>query len=181
MSIDKLLNRQLSDELLKERAAVVAEPEPINDSNRRSLTIFRFDQEYFALGSEFISRIIPIQKLHPIPHRAGSDASALFSVDGTVHVCVDLRRLLTGHKTISTTESSSGHIVVIKHQSSFSGFVADEVCYVQRISVRNLTSLPATSIRSEKLSAVGLFEWEGTLVSLLDGQSAMKAIGGAFQ
>lgn len=181
MSIAKLLNRPLTDELLHERSASVSESDRPYDSERRSLTIFRFSEEFFALGSEFVSKIIPIPKLHPIPHRLSSDTSALFSVDGAVYVCVDLRRIITGKRSIYSQLTSKGNIVVVKNKSLFSGFAVDEVCNIQRVSVNKLAGLPATSVSLENLTAVGIFEWDGKLVSLLDGKSTMKVIGGSFQ
>lgn len=93
-AIQRLLDKPLSDDDLREYTRRVAKPLGLVDKDIVRLLIFRAGQERMALEAVGIHQVTRATRVHRIPHRSNAIIRGLCSLDGDLMLCADLVRLL---------------------------------------------------------------------------------------
>ena len=156
-----------------DRTAHFAEPVPAEDSETRSVVIFRV-----ASGARpptaVVVEVKAISPIHSLPHRRNGVVLGLASVRGELLVCVSLRHVVgaelpaaAGHERSDTAYK---RLLVLRREAVRFVCPVDEVHGIHRFQPRELKGLPTTVAKATVTYSTALLAWRGHSVGTLDDQ-----------
>jgi chemotaxis-related protein WspD len=96
----QLLHRPITSETQKGWTDSLAKPMATEGLLSDSVLVFRLGDEYFALPTRLFDEVLPMQKVHRIPHRTSHVVRGLVAFRGRLELCVSLGGLLGVEKAV---------------------------------------------------------------------------------
>lgn len=147
------MNPQMKDELLRQRAEVLAMPMKAlqTDLEHIEVLVFKLANEEFAIETKYIKEVYPLSEFTPLPG-APSFVMGLVNLRRKIIVVIDLKvffSLLSG-------TGDKKKIIVLQDPAKEFGIAADGINGIQKIPLNTIqSSLPTlTGLRSEYLRGV---------------------------
>lgn len=131
-----LLDRPIPEGLLEERAALMAESKEEERARSLSVMVFRMEDEWLALETQFFEQVAETAVIHTIPHRSNRVFRGIVNIDGELHLCVSIKGLLglAPGEGAQSTNAALPRLMVVKKYGRRFVFPVDEVRGVHRIS-----------------------------------------------
>jgi len=162
----KFLDAPSPQGYLDEWTTRLAARDDTRDGEETSVLVFRLGDEWLALPVAVLIEVTRPRAVHRIPHRGGLLAG-MANIRGELHLCVRLD-LLLGVANVTDSDPDLRRLVVIRRESEYWCFPADEVDQVHRVLLPDLTSAAPTLARSQGKMTRGVFPHAGRAVGLLD-------------
>jgi chemotaxis-related protein WspD len=151
---------------LDEWTSRLAARDDSREGDESSVLVFRLGDEWLALPVAVLVEVTRLRPIHRIPHRAGLLAG-MANIRGELHLCVRLD-LLLGVTATERSDPELRRLVVIRRETEYWVFPADEVDQVHRVLLPDLTTAAPTLARSQVKMTRGVFPHAGRSVGLLD-------------
>lgn len=176
-----LLERAIPKHYQQEWTSLMAAQKAPEKLGTLSVIIFRISKELFALPTQLLVEVIPIQPVHSIPHRKNPVLRGLVNVHGEIQLCVSLHALLEV-APISTRHKTRQRMLVIAQQEEQWVFPVDEIQGIYRMYPNALKNAPVTVSKSNAAFTKGLFQWkEAVQVALLDDELILYQLNRSVQ
>jgi len=174
-STARLLDREVTDESLRESTAQVAATKTLVEMGTKSVIIFRIGAEWFALPSGVLQEIGDRSTVRTLPGHQSGVLSGLVNVRGELLLCVALGVVLGVDKADDDPKigkpSSSERLMICKRNDSRLAFQVSEVYGLHRYHPRDMRNAPATLARAaEGIYTLGIVPWKDQLVACLDDE-----------
>jgi chemotaxis-related protein WspD len=170
----RLLDREVSEESLRESTAQVAAKKNVVVLGTKSVVIFRIGKEWLALSTEALQEIGERSSVRSLPGHRGGILSGLVNVRGELLVCVALEAVLGIDKDAekpAASKFSNGRMMICKRGNARLAFHVSEVYGLHRYHPRDLRSPPATLAKAEKgIYTLGVLPWNDRIVGCLDDE-----------
>lgn len=176
--LNRLLDREVSDEYLREQTAHVARAKPANREATQSAVIFRIGNEWLALPTVVFVEVVESCSIHAVPHRRGGLLAGLVSVRGEILLCADLSSLLGVEKPARQPATHDGitRLLVCMSPNGRFAFRVDEVQGVIRYQASEMRDMPSTLAGTSGNYATGILPWNGIRAGFLDEQRLFRAL-----
>ena len=168
---------------LEEWAEELAGPCFEADGQHLSVLIFRLDDEWLALATQFVVEVTSTRPVHMIPHRSSDVLVGMVSLRGKLELMVALPALLGIEASRSTSDHADpsaaiagARLVVIRKDASTWVFEADEVPGVRRFPRSVLKSVPSTLANPESGFSQLVIPWHERSVGFLDENRLFAAL-----
>lgn len=174
-SVARLLDREVTEESLRESTAQVAAVKTVVELGTKSVVIFRIGAEWFGLPTSVLQEIGSRSTVRTLPGHQGGILSGLVNVRGDLLLCVALGVVLgVDHTTVGTEPrkpDSSERLMICKRNDARLAFEVSEVYGLHRYSPRELRNAPATLARAaEGIYTLGVVCWKDKIVGCLDDE-----------
>jgi chemotaxis-related protein WspD len=168
---------------LEDWTARLAAPLEETAKDRDSLLIFRLAEEWLALRVQVLIEITTPRPVHRVPHRAGLLAG-LVNIRGELHLCAHLDKLLgingtqapVGSPGDLSIASAKSRMMVVEGEGGRWVFPVDEVDQVCRIPTAELSTAPATLVRSAGRFTRAVFRWQERSVGMLEDAKLFQVL-----
>lgn len=151
---------------LDEWTTRLATRDDTREGDESSVLVFRLGDEWLALPVAVLVEVTRPRAIHRVPHRGGLVAG-MANIRGELHLCVRLD-LLLGVAAVADPDPELRRLVVIRRETEYWAFAADEVDQVHRVLLPDLTTAAPTLARSHVKMTRGVFPHAGRSVGLLD-------------
>lgn len=181
VSAARLLDREVSEDYLREWTAHIAAEKNAVEPGTKSVVIFRIGAEWLALPVDVFQEVAERCRVHGLPHRRGGLIQGLVNVRGELLLCVALDVLLGLEKAneVSGTgeRSSRARLLVCNRGGGRLALAVSEVFGVHRYHPKDLRDIPATLTKAEAGAyTTGVVPWRGRTVGCLDDQLVFYAL-----
>ena len=139
------------------------------------LLIFRLQNEWLAIDSQFFREAAPPTPCHTIPHRSNRILKGLLSIRGEMMLCVSLSHLL-GLDEAKEEAATAAQMLVMELENETWIFPVDAFEGLQAVPEHLLLPPPATVTQGDRTYTQSVFSWKGHQVNLLDGELLFYAI-----
>ena len=166
----KLLDRPLPADYRQEWTDHFAKPKKLPAPNRASAILFRIGREWIALPSQAFQEIADRRPVHSLPHRRKGIILGLANIRGELLICFSLGHLLQLSDLPPPAELRTAYdrLLVADWNDRRVVFPVDEVRGIHRYQQQELRDPPATLAKSSLSFTQSVFDWEGSMVGLLD-------------
>jgi chemotaxis-related protein WspD len=178
-SFGRLLNREVPDDVLRERTSETARPKADVRRGAKSILIFRIEEEWLALPTEAFQEAVENCTLHAAsPARRNTQRSGE-RTRRSPDLCEPGSVLGRNADTIRTRHGRVlSHVLVCKRKGERIAFPVSEVFGVHRYDSEDLRKVPATLSNSAAGAfTMGMLGWNGRTVGCLDDELVFYAIG----
>jgi chemotaxis-related protein WspD len=171
----RLLDREVSEESLRESTANVAAKKNVVELGAKSVTIFRIGTEWLVLPTEVVLAIGDRSTVRRLPGRRSGILSGLVNVRGELLLCVALAVVLGLDQPSEGPEggkpASSERLMICKRRDARLAFQVSEVHGLHRYHPRDLRNAPATlSKAAAGIYTIGVVPWKDRMVGCLDDE-----------
>lgn len=167
----QLLNRAMPEDYLNEQTNLFTQKKARQVVSTKSLSIFRLQDEWFALPVQIFKEITETSSIRTLPHRSNQIFLGLVSIRGEIQLCISLRTLLG----LEINKNSSNfspiiykRMVVIAKESNQWVFEVDEIYGIHQISEESFLNVPTTISKSTLTYTKAVIEWQNKTISYLD-------------
>lgn len=174
------LDREVAPGDQAARSAHVAQPMARFRASRKeervqnpSVLVFRIGKEWLAMPARCFAEVIERRTIHTLPHRTGEIVEGVVSIRGELVVCISLESLF-GIETAGAT--ASRRMLVVRHPTGRFVFGADEVYAGVRYLPEEVKSIPATLSLAAISCSIGIFEWVGRNVGIIDAEVLIQSV-----
>jgi chemotaxis-related protein WspD len=176
-SLSRLLDREVSEDYLREWTAHVALEKNVVEVGTKSVVIFRLATEWLALPTGMFQEVAEKCTLRTLPHHRGGILSGLVNVRGELLLCVSLEVLLGLEKAAEVQKRISlGRLLICNSRGGRLAFPVSEVHGVHRYHPGDLRDAPATLARAAGVYIVGVLPWKDRTVGCLDDELLLYAL-----
>lgn len=142
-----------------------------------SVVVFRLGQEWFALPTSRLVKIVPARQPHRIPSRRSAVLTGLVNVDGELVLCASLAAML-GIRAVDATSQGPAkpRVLVLLGQGQQWACPVDEVAGVHRVAAARPDPLPVTLAKAAISHSVGLLAVDDRRVALLDPEAVLSSL-----
>ncbi|MDE1180578.1 chemotaxis protein CheW [Paraburkholderia sp.] len=149
----KLLERPIPDvQLPRHEIAPSRHLRPEGQGATESFVVFRIDDEWLALPTHVLQRIVPVRPIHTLPHRKHRAVLGIVNVQGEVLVCLSLALLLgfepakrnRATRMTGTTGAVSPRLLVVARGDEHAVLPVRQVDGVHRLAIAGFQPPPAT-------------------------------------
>jgi len=181
ISAARFLDREVSEDYLREWAAHIAADKKVIESCTKSVVIFRIGMEWLALPTGVFQEVAEQCRVHTLPHHRGGILRGLVNIRGELLLVGALEILLgiekVAHVEKTSDETSGARLLVCNRSSDRLAFPVAEVYGVQRYDPRDLRQVPATLAKAAQGAyTVGILPWKGRTVGCLDDELLFYAL-----
>jgi chemotaxis-related protein WspD len=174
-SVARLLDREVSEDSLRESTALVAAKKNVVELGTKSVLTFRIGTEWFALPAGVVQEIADRGTVRSLPGHRGGILSGLVNVRGELLLCIALGVVLGLEKGPDGQEigapASSERLMICKHGDARLAFQVSEVYGLHRYHPRDLRNTPATLAKAaEGIYTLGVVPWGDKIVGCLDDE-----------
>lgn len=175
-SLSRLLDREVSEDYLREWTAHVALERSVVEVGTKSVVIFRLATEWLALPTGMFQEVGEQCTLRTLPHRGGI-LSGLVNVRGELLLCVSLDVVLGLEKAPEVQKRASlERLLICNSRGGRLAFPVSEVHGVHRYHPGELRDPPATLARAAGVYIVGVLPWKDRTVGCLDDELLLYAL-----
>jgi len=176
-SVAQLLDREVSEDALREWTAQVAATKTVGAVGTMSVVIFRLGTEWLALPTAMFQEVAEASTLRPLPHHRGGILKGVVNVRGELLLCVSLEAVL-GLETAAAggTGGSLGRLLICNPRGGRLAFPVSEVQGVHRYSAEDLKEAPATLVKAAGIYIAGVLPWKDKTVGCLDDELLFYAL-----
>lgn len=183
----RLLDRRAPGEYRETWTERVARPRLPKRAGMRSVVIFRVGAEWLALPTECFLEVAELRPVHSLPHRTGALVKGLTVIRGELILCIALPHLL-GFEAVGGGDAPEPpgaakrhnvyeRLLLVGYGGERVAFAADEVHGGVRYHPDDLKPVPSTVSKSASSYTLGLIEWEGRSVGVLDESLVFYTLG----
>jgi chemotaxis-related protein WspD len=145
-----------------------------------SVMVFALGEEWFALPTVTLARVVPSSAPHRIPHRHNQALLGLVNVDGELMLCVSLASLLgVADKASQTASPRNSRQLVVEGRGQRWVVPVTEVIGVHLVPAARPDPLPVTLARAASSHSTGVVMVEGHHVALLDPDKVLSSLAGS--
>jgi chemotaxis-related protein WspD len=175
ISAAHLLDREVSEESLRESTAHVSAKKNVVELGTKSVVIFRIATEWLALPTDAVQEISELCTLRRLPDDRRGILKGLVNVRGDLLLCVALEVILGLDKAAVAQEitdsKTARRLMICKRSNARLAFQVSEVHGLHHYHPRELRSAPATLANAaEGVYALGLLAWKDKTVGCLDDE-----------
>ena len=176
----RLLDRDIPENYLDERTAIVSAENRFLEAGTKSTVIFRVASEWLALSTAVFQEVAELGKIHKLPQHANGVLRGLVNVRGELLLCVALQVLLGMEKSTAGNspkdQSTTDRLMVCNREGNRLAFFVSEVHGVHHFHPRDLKDIPATLARAAATYTTGVLHWNEKTVGLLDDELLFYAL-----
>lgn len=177
---DRLLDREVSDDYLREWTEHVAREKKSLEPGTRSVVIFRIASEWLALPTRILQEVVERCTLHKLPGTGRELVCGLVNVRGELLLCVSLERVLGIGVAPAQSPQAGGasfrRFIVCNRSSDRLVFPVDEIAGLTLYRPRELREVPSTLSRAAATYVAGILLWSGKSVACLDDELLFYAL-----
>lgn len=168
----RLLDREPPAGYLEEWRDRIAQPRVPKLAGTKSIVLFALAGQWLALPTSVLQEVSELHPVHSLPHRSGGLVRGLINIRGELLLCISLADFLG--LTSPGAGRKEGHratyprMLVTVWQGERVVFQVDEVTAGERYHPDALRPLPSTLALATGRYSIGLFEWQGHHVGVLD-------------
>jgi chemotaxis-related protein WspD len=171
----RLLDREVSDESLRESTAHVSAKKNVFELGTKSVVIFRIATEWLALPTDAVQEVGDLCTLRKLPDHWRGTLKGLINVRGDLLICIALEVILGLDKAAVAQEiaksTSARRLMICKRGNARMAFHVSEVYGLHRYHPRDLRSAPATLANAaEGVYTLGVLAWKDKIVGCLDDE-----------
>jgi chemotaxis-related protein WspD len=159
---------------LAEWTSHFAQPKPAEDTETRSIVIFRIGSEWLALPTSVVMEVANLLPVHSLPHRRSGAVLGLANVRGELLICVSLGQIVGVETSAETSRERRSavyrRLLVIGREDVRVVCPVDEVHGVHHAHSRELKEVPATVAKATVTYSTALLSWRDRSVGILDDQ-----------
>jgi chemotaxis-related protein WspD len=170
VSLSRLLDREISQDYLREWTAHVAAKQNVVEVGTKSVVIFRVGAEWLALPTGMFQEVSEQCTIRTLPHRRGGTLSGLVSVRGELVLCVSLEALLGLEKAAEKKGNSLSRLLICNPPGGRLAFPVSQVHGVHHYHPADLRPSPATLAKAAGVYIVGVLPWNDRTVGCLDDE-----------
>ena len=175
-SVSQLLDREISEDVLREWTAQVAATKSVVAVGTLSVVIFRLGTEWLALPTAMFQEVAEPSTLRPLPHHRGGILKGVANVRGELLLCVSLEALLGLETAVAGTGSFLGRLLICNPRGGRLAFPVSEVQGVHRYCAEDLKDAPATLAKAADIYITGVLPWKDKSVGCLDDELLFYAL-----
>lgn len=180
----RLLDRDMPQDYMAERTAIVSAQSHRVEPGTQSTVIFRLGAELLSLPTHIFQEVAERRMVHKLPHHRGGIVRGLVNVRGELLLCVALDILLGMDKSPYGSDlpdqNSKEQLVVCNRKGDKITFFVSEVHGLQRFHPRDLKEVPATLAKATATYTVGILHWGGRTVGCLDDELLYYTLNKGF-
>jgi chemotaxis-related protein WspD len=169
-----LLDRPVPSDYLGAWTKHVAVPNQVQESETRSVFIFRIGGEWLGLPTQVVSEVTNVPTIHSLPHRRGGVVIGLANVRGELVVCASLTYILAiapaADLKQNKPQTQHARLLVIRREDVRMVCPVDEVHGIQRFQSRELQEVPTTIVKAAASYSKAILSWNKHSVGLLDDE-----------
>ena len=175
ISAPRLLDREVSEESLRESTAHVAAKKNVVELGTKPVVIFRIATEWLALPTDVVQEISDLCTVRKLPDHRHGILKGLANVRGDLLLCVALEVILGLEKAASGQDISPStavrRLMICRRRNARLAFEVSEVHGLHRYHPRELRSAPATLAKAaEGVYTLGVLAWKDKIVGCLDDE-----------
>jgi chemotaxis-related protein WspD len=176
-ALSRLLDREVSEDYLREWSAHVAAEQNLAQTGTKSVVIFRAGTEWLALPTGMVQEVSELCTIRTLPRCGGEILRGLVNVRGELLLCVSLEALLGVEKAAEPKDGSSpGRLLICNPPGGRLAFPASEVHGALRYHPADLRPSPATLAKAAGVYIVGVLPWKNRTVGCLDDELLFYAL-----
>ena len=158
----------------RECAEALAQKKEAGHGDEFAVIVFRLGQQWLALPTGRLSRVLEPQAVHRIPHRGGA-LLGMAAVDGELHLCVDAAKIMHGAASRETPEepvlpdgAQKLRCMILAGSAAEQWlFSADEVGGISSVTPEQTSK---TNKSPGDMLTKSVFAWKNRQVALLDDE-----------
>lgn len=154
---------------------------------RRRFLVFRLGGEWLGLPSRRLLEVTPVAMVHSLPHQRQAAILGVTNVRGTLAACISLARFLdvVPAQDAATDTAGSGRrtvprTLILNVQDGPIAVPVDEVEGIHPLTERAVAPVSPDGARPIGRFAVGVLQWRGRSVTLLDDSALVAALVGSL-
>lgn len=161
----RLLQRPMPEGHYQELAERLLAPRKAQPT-AESVLVFRLGQEYLALPTVTMEKVLSPRPIHSVPHRSNSVFRGLINLDGRLEPCVSLEALLG---LPLGGERPGSRMLVIRVQGERFAFTVDQVLSTYRPPQDSLRPIfEALASEQHQVYLEQIFSFQNQMVGWLD-------------
>lgn len=168
-----LLNREIPDNsYFQDWSDHLSQRQTLQTGKTQSMVIFRLGAEWLGLKANLFKEVVPLTKVHSIPHRSNALLQGLVNIRGELQLCVSLHHFL-GIQAIANPQKNRivyERLVVISKDHNTWVFPVDEMHGIYTLSTDELQDLPSTVAKAANTYTQHILPWQSYEVSYLDDE-----------
>jgi chemotaxis-related protein WspD len=182
----RLLDRPLTDDLLREATEQVAQPRSQPNGEVASALLFRIGCEHLAVPATDVDRVTRVSVVRRIPHRGNRIIRGLCNIDGELVLCGSLSGLLELPEEVHQAESAANvsdesRMVVLGPESNRWAVEVDCVLGLQHFETALCKSPPVTVRQAMRCFTTSLLPLsDDTVATLLDVSQVLSGFKAAL-
>jgi len=173
----QLLNRPIEKESITEWTAQFSKEKVETQGASLSVVIFKIENEWLAIRTEYFQEIQEWRPFHSIPFRTNRFFKGIININGELLLCVSASELLGIEKSSdNSSDLNKKRLIILKNEQLRYVIEADEFIGVVSISQNELQKTPSTISKSPKSLSVRLFNFKKLQIGLLDQEKLFNTI-----
>lgn len=176
----QLLNNAPPEGYLLEWAEFLSVEQKEKERNTSSVILFRLGDEWLGMPSGLVDELVPMRKIHRVPHRKSAILRGLVTIRGELQICVSMGNLLNITRgEISGTNVIKGiyeRLMVISLKGAKYVFPVSEVRGVHRYGAAAVRDAPATALNCSVHFLKGMLVVDNKHVGILDQELLFSAL-----
>lgn len=170
----KLLEREASPALRQQWSRLLGEAKPSVALHGESVIVFQVGEEYLALSTKLLERVVETRTVHAVPSRTGAVFRGLVNVDGELVPCFSAAAAL--QVEVSESLASPGRLLILRDGESRLACSVGQVIGVLRLSPEDLETPPVTLAHNQRAFTTSVFFAKEKLAGLLDGPKFVQRL-----
>ncbi len=185
-AMSRLLDRPLTDDLLREATEQVAQPRSQPARELASALMFRIGREHLAVPATDVDRVTRVSVVRRIPHRGNRIIRGLCNIDGELVLCGSLSGLLELPEEAQGAESAANdsdesRMVVLGPESNRWAVEVDCVLGLQHFQRASCKSPPVTVRQAMRCFTTSLLSLaDDKVATLLDVSQILSGFKAAL-
>ena len=176
-SVSQLLDRDVSEDDLRQWTAQVSANKSVVEVGTKSVVIFRLGKELLALPTGLFQEVGEPSTLRSLPHHRAGILNGVVNVRGELLLCVSLEALLVlAAPAVVQKGSSLGRLLICNPSGGRLAFPVSDVHGVRRYCAGDLRDAPATLAKAAGIYITGVLPWEDKTVGCLDEELLFYAL-----
>jgi len=173
----QLLNRPIEKKSISEWTKQFSKEKTETQDITLSVVIFRIENEWLAIRTEYFQEIQEWRQSHSIPFRTNRVFKGIVNINGELLLCISASELIgVGNKGVNIVDLAKKRLIILKNENLRYVIEADEFIGVISISQEELQKTPSTISKSPKSLSVRLFSFKNLQIGLLDQDKLFNTI-----
>ncbi len=173
----QLLNRPIEKKSISEWTKQFSKEKTETQDITLSVVIFRIENEWLAIRTEYFQEIQEWRQSHSIPFRTNRVFKGIVNINGELLLCISASELIgVGNKGVNIVDLAKKRLIILKSENLRYVIEADEFIGVISISQEELQKTPSTISKSPKSLSVRLFNFKKLQIGLLDQDKLFNTI-----
>ena len=178
----RLLDREPAGDSIREWTDLLRQEKILDAVATTSVGVFRLGQEWLALKTLVLAKIVRARVVHKIPRRSNDTLLGLVNIDGELLLCVSLTQVLnldTAHEPVGPDRAgdSGRRMIVVGEGAERWVFPVDAMDRIYHVPAAAMEPVPVTVTKAALSYSQGIFRLDGKTVAFLDEQLLFSTLG----